>query len=83
MKKLADHGNGLALVFARCETAWFHETVWARATGCLFLRGRVKFHRPDGTVSDNAVCGSVLVAYGSECLGRLIGCNLDGKLVYL
>lgn len=42
--KLGDHGNGIALIFARTETAAFHRTVWERADGCLFLEGRLFFH---------------------------------------
>src|SRR3990167_7363837 len=35
MKKLADHGNGIALTFARTETKWFYDQVWGRATAVL------------------------------------------------
>lgn len=48
LAKLAAHGNGIALVFARTETRMFAEHVWPRAQGVLFLRGRPHFHLPDG-----------------------------------
>ncbi len=37
MKKMADHNNGIALSFARTETAWFFESVWGRASAILFI----------------------------------------------
>lgn len=44
LQRLADHGVGTALVFARTETSWFVETVWRRASAVLFLHGRLHFH---------------------------------------
>lgn len=74
MQKLGQHGQGTALVFARCETAWWFDWVWPYATAFLFLRGRLTFYRPDGTRSKeghNAGGPSVLVAYGSYDAERL------------
>ncbi|QSZ49391.1 DNA N-6-adenine-methyltransferase [Arthrobacter sp. D5-1] len=72
--KLAAHGKGTALIFARTETAGFVEQVWKKATAVKFLWGRLHFHYPDGTRAP-ANCGapSVLVAYGAidaELLAR-------------
>lgn len=66
LRRMADHGKGTALVFARTETSWFVETVWQRATAVKFLHGRLHFLHEDGTRA-KANCGapSVLVAYGS------------------
>ncbi|WP_280794338.1 DNA N-6-adenine-methyltransferase [Aurantimicrobium minutum] len=47
LKRLADHGTGTALIFARTETRVFFEQVWQRATALLFVRGRIKFLRAD------------------------------------
>lgn len=41
--KMAVHGNGIALVPARTETAMFYRSVWGVADGVLFLRGRPHF----------------------------------------
>ncbi|MBF6272290.1 adenine methyltransferase [Nocardia sp. 852002-51101_SCH5132738] len=79
--RLADHGTGTALVFARTETSWFVEHVWKRASLLLFLDGRIHFHRPDGTrASENAGAPSVLAAYGPEDAQRLHTCGLEGTL---
>ncbi len=48
VQRLADHGDGVALLHARTEAAWF-EPVWKRATTILFLADRIKFCREDGT----------------------------------
>ena len=49
LSRMATHGHGTAFLFARTETAAFHDYVGPKATAFLFLRGRVFFHRPDGT----------------------------------
>src|SRR3990167_2401138 len=65
LKRLADHANGIALVFARTETAMFHAQVWRRASALLFLEGRLHFHYATGErAANNAGGPSVLVAYG-------------------
>src|SRR5690606_9313365 len=83
MARLADHDHGIALVFARTETAWFFDSVWGRASAILFLRGRLHFCLPDGTPADaNSGGPSVLIAYGSEAATRLHRCTeLPGAIV--
>jgi hypothetical protein len=82
IRRLADHGTGMALVFARTETSWFVDTVWNRATALLFLHGRVHFHRADGSRSvDNAGAPSVLVAYGEADAAVLESSGLSGTFV--
>lgn len=67
LARLAAHGNGIALVFARTETRGFIDQVWAKATAVKFLHGRLHFHYPDGRRADmNAGAPSVLVAYGTS-----------------
>lgn len=65
LRRLADHGRGTALTFARTETEWFVETIWKRASAILFIYGRLHFHFPDGRRAPaNAGAPSVLAAYG-------------------
>lgn len=65
--RLAEHGRGTALVFARVETdAWF-EHVWPKATGILFLRRRLNFYDIKGRrAKANSGAPSVLIAYGPD-----------------
>lgn len=82
LAKLADHpGGGIALIFARTETAWFVDHVWRaeRATAALWLFGRVTFrYRAGVPLSANSGAPSVLVAYGRNAAARLLAAPLAG-----
>jgi uncharacterized cupin superfamily protein len=86
MRRMADHGWGTALVFARTETEWFFETIWRAETAdaVLFLEGRLNFHHADGARSKfNAGGPSVLIAYGAEDAERLHASGLEGRFLPL
>jgi hypothetical protein len=84
LAKLAHHGNGIALIFARTETTMFHEHGWNKADAMLFLRGRLNFYTPEGQRSDkNAGGPSVLIAYGRQNATALSGSGIAGALVVL
>lgn len=84
LAKLAAHGNGIALVFARTETRMFADYVWSRAQGLLFLQGRPHFHLPDGTrAKGNSGGPLVLIAYGWRNVAALRDSALPGKVVEL
>ncbi len=84
LRKLAIHGNGIALIFARTETKMFFDTVWNSADAVLFLRGRLYFHHSDGTrAKANAGAPSCLIAYGKENVVALEKSGLSGKLIKL
>lgn len=71
LKKMNEHRNGIALVFARTDTKWFHDYA-VNADALLFLKGRVQF--VDGlnlTSNSGSTCGSVLLGYGEECIQAL------------
>ena len=82
LRRLADHGDGIAICFARTETRAFFGAVWGRASALLFVRGRLHFHRPDGTeAAGNAGGPSVLIAYGARNAEALRTCGIPGALV--
>jgi len=82
LDKLALHGNGIALIFARTETDMFFSTVWSKATSVKFIKGRLFFHYVDGRKARaNSGAPSVLVAYGEEADIRLRDCNIKGHYV--
>ncbi|CAB4137779.1 phage_N6A_met, phage N-6-adenine-methyltransferase [uncultured Caudovirales phage] len=84
MRRMADHGHGTAIIFARTETEVFHDCVWNRASAVLFLRGRLHFHHRDGARAKlNAGAPSCLVAYGDADVAALEASGLAGKLVRL
>jgi len=66
LTRMADHGDGIALIPARTETAMFYECVWGRADGVLFIKGRPHFHYADGSRAPfNSGAPIALVAYGN------------------
>jgi hypothetical protein len=84
LEYLSNHGNGMALMFARTDTKMFFDYVWRRADACLFLEGRLYFHYPDGRkAAANAGGPSVLVAYGENNVECLKNCSLKGAFVKL
>ncbi len=84
LHKLAYHGSGTALIFARTETKMFFDQVWDRASGLLFLFGRVRFYHADGTPGDSTGgAPSVLVAYGEKDAEILDQCSLPGCFIRL
>ena len=83
LRRMAEHGNGIAFIFARTETKAFHDYCWKRASGMLFLSGRVKFRLPGGGVAGPAGAPSVLVAYGANNLQALQASGLSGYVVTL
>lgn len=81
LRRMADHGNGIALIPARTETAMFYETVWSAADAVLFIHGRPHFHYVDGSRAPfNSGAPICLVAYGENnvealeqsCLGATV-----------
>jgi hypothetical protein len=65
MRRLAAHGNGIALIPARTETAMFYECVWGVADAVLFIKGRPHFHFVDGSkAAFNSGAPIALIAYG-------------------
>jgi hypothetical protein len=84
LERLAKHGNGIALIFARTETRMFFRQVWAKADAILFLEGRLSFLDASGVKAKaNAGAPSVLVAYGEENVTALENSGLPGKLIRL
>lgn len=90
LARLAAHGRGLALVFAKTDTAAFAQYVWPRANALLFIAGRLSFFRPDGTQDlrkdgrpVEARLPSVLCAYGEQAADRLAGSGIPGAFVPL
>ena len=84
LRRCAEHGDAIALVFARTEVAEFHRQVWERATAALFLEGRLYFHHGTGErAAHNGGAPSVLVAYGEAAAATLARCGLRGQFIRL
>ena len=84
LRRMRDHGNGIALIPARTETAMFYETVWGSADAVLFMQGRPHFHYVCGRRAPfNSGAPIALAAYGCQnvealrksALGVVVGWN--------
>lgn len=77
LERLAEHGDGIALVAARTETRAFFAHVWGRADALVFLRSRPHFYTVEGERAPfNSGAPIVLVGYGTDAVGRLRSCGL-------
>lgn len=66
LERFVEHGNGIALVFARTDTEWFHRNA-LRVDAWQLIRGRLTFVHADGSPSAyNAGAPSMLLAVGDS-----------------
>lgn len=83
MKKMAEHNNGIALLFNRLDSVMMQEVVLKKATSMKILRKRIRFYRPDGTQGGSPGCGSILFAFGEYNDRILQENNLEGIYIKL
>lgn len=77
MRRMVQHGNGVALIPARTETIMFYETVWGAADAVLFIQGRPHFHYVDGKRAPaNSGAPICLIAYGTHNVAALSNSGL-------
>lgn len=82
LARMAHHGDGIALIFARTETDAWQRYVWSAADAILFLNQRINFFNVDGTESTfNAGAPSALVAYGPANAEWLLQSGVPGAFV--
>jgi len=77
LDKFLQHGNGIALVPDRTSAPWWQEMA-RKADALLFIGGKVRFIRPDGSTGDSPSTGTVLVAAGDRGVGALVGADKAG-----
>lgn len=84
LTRLAQHGHGTALLFARVETVLWFDLVWGQASGVLFMRGRLNFRYPNGKPAKaNSGAPSALIAYGEHDATVLAAAPWPGHYVPL
>ena len=65
LDKFFEHGSGIALTPDRTSAGWWQDAA-RRADSILFVHGKIKFERPDGSTGDSPSCGTTLFATGEE-----------------
>ena len=83
LKRCAEHGDGVLLIFARTETKAFQQWCFPRASGMLFMAGRIKFRLPGGGHAGPAGAPSVLIAFGQDNATALKHSGIPGYFVPL
>lgn len=63
LDKLATHGNGVALVFARMDVKWAHKII-PQASSVFFPKGRLHFLTKDLEKKGNAGAPSMFLSFG-------------------
>ena len=82
LRRMAEHRNGIALIFARTETECWTQWIWPVADSVLFLSGRLFFYLPDGSRGPHNAGGpSAIIAYTIEDTAALVKSGIAGALV--
>lgn len=80
LSKFIAHNNGICLVNARVDTAWF-QNLASRADAVFFFAGRISFECPDAeSKSRRPPCGSALIALGSANVAAIDASGHKGLL---
>ena len=80
LEKLAAHGSGIALIFARTETRGFHEEIWNKAHSVFFFKGRLSFLYVTGEKASTANAPSCLVSYSKHDTAAIEKAMLENKI---
>jgi hypothetical protein len=84
LERMAAHGNGIALAFARTETVGFHRWVWDCASAVMFLKARPHFHYTSGGRAKGNSGGPIcLIAYGEANAEALRNSGLQGAVTII
>lgn len=82
VRRMIEHGDGIALVFSRTDASWCQEAMRS-ASAMLFIAGRIEFipGRENRHKKSRCGAGTVLFAFGRECVRALA--NLRDKGVFI
>lgn len=76
LEKLKNHGNGVALIFARLETKWIQPYL---VNGFFQLRGRIRFLNENMKTETTAGAPSMLIPFGRKNIGAILASDLEGR----
>ena len=82
--RMADHGNGIALTFARTETQAFHQFIFPYAYSLFFFQGRLYFYNEKGERARfNAGAPSCLISYTEQDSEKIDEADFNGCHLHL
>lgn len=81
--KFVKHGNGICFSVDRTSTDWWQDFA-EQCDAVLFVRGKIKMIRPDGTKGNGPGNGTALFAIGHKAISALEKAERNGlgKLYY-
>lgn len=79
LERLAAHGRGVALVFARMDVKWAHNII-PKADSVFFPKGRMWFLTKELKKKGNAGAPSMFLAFGETPDWSLVGNGLHWKI---
>ena len=77
IERFISHKNGIALLPDRTSSNWW-QYLAENADGLLFVKGRIKFIKPDGKRGANPANGTTLFAIGEKGIEALKTADLLG-----
>ena len=76
MSRMQEHGNGVALIFARLETRWIQPFL---KNGFFIIQGRIAFLNDRKEKSSNAGSASMLIPFGRKNIGSILISDIEGR----
>jgi len=70
LDRFVEHGNGIALTPDRTSAPWWQDAA-PKMDAVLFVSGKLKFYRPDGTSGDSPSNGTTLFGLGPRATEAL------------
>ena len=83
LERLAAHGSGVALIFARTETQGFRKAIWDKAYSVFFFTGRLSFYHVTEKKDGATNAPSCLVTYSPKDALALDSAGFNGKHIVL
>lgn len=76
-------GGGIVLMFARTDTYAWQSLVFPFAHSVMFIKGRLRFCRADGTEGETATAPSALIAYSQSDYDAIVKSGIKGTIIKL
>lgn len=78
--RMADHNNGIALLYSRCDNKLFQQIIFPSADSLYFLSNRIRFIDCNGNIGNSPGCGSVLISWGEANTMAVQNSGLQGTM---
>jgi len=82
LNEMYEHGNGIALTPDRTSAPWWPIAA-KQCDALMFVTGKIKFIKPDGTTGNSPGTGTTLFAYGERAVNALKRAELKGLGIVL